>query len=171
MNYVIRYPRKRGKRQLFHVIVVVFFVFFAGCIESISRKASDLESPEIYCGVLKDYYFDKNKIRGFATWRAVIKKDNAGLNRRIFLVGDSYILNSNALSANDIGSEACVEFLENILPAKHPFISQISINGNKRLSSDVVKDNYLRPLSVFDKTMVVLSFLIGFCLLIQPGRG
>tara|TARA_R110001592_G_scaffold188517_2_gene433855 strand:- start:962 stop:1477 length:516 start_codon:yes stop_codon:yes gene_type:complete len=167
MKYKIKYPPTKNKRQAFLVVSAIFLIFFAGYLESILRDKSDLENLKVYCGKVDKYYFDKRKIRGFATWRVVIKEKMESLKSKTFLVGEPYILKNDALSVNDIGKGICINYLTNIIPIKESFIVQIYINGNSRLDHNDVQIAYLSPPSILDKSMAVIFFILGLLLLIQ----
>jgi len=170
MRVVYEFPKKGFKRNTIFTILMLMGYFLINIADAYLRSETDLISPEKYCGIVDKYYFDTKKIRGFSTWRVVIKGNAVTKEKKRFLVGSAYILDSKALTEFDIGRNICISYIPNLLSLLEPTIVQISIEKQKKLNPLIVRKHYLSPSLTIDKPILLILLILLTLLILRIER-
>ena len=149
-------PRTPISKALFPVLLGALLILNLSTIEKLISSRDDLNYPNKYCGSLVSYGLDMNKIRGFATWRVTLQRQDG--DRRVFKVGDDYV--HSKINGYEMmpGTKICISYITRVTSIDYPFITQISIKGDELLEKNDVVNAYLKPVYWLDYLILLSTF-------------
>jgi hypothetical protein len=153
----ILYPVGPIKKALIPIFIGFSIFLSLAEFESSLRYPDDFLNQKETCGELVSYYYDTKKIRGFTTWRLVVRSDQFG--EEVYKVGGEYI--QSVMKSDDmvLGSPICVRYIPMIVSFDHPFISQIVLDGVEILNNENVISEYMKPTSLLMKYFLMISII------------
>ncbi len=124
------------------------------------RTEERFEQRETICGVLDDYYHDRERAkiaRGSSSWHLVLSVDKVKHDFKINSFYDDYYLEGIKES---VGMSTCVEFIPGLFDAGGMFITNVIVLGEKYFNENEVKERYLSPISYSVIVTMVISVVV-----------
>ncbi|MEY8241103.1 MAG: hypothetical protein RPT25_12225 [Cycloclasticus sp.] len=166
MGIKIQYPAA-GEFQHFLLLVSIGVGLLAmlDIVDYIMRDEESFYNRKEYCGVISDYYHDRDRkgSKGHATWRLVVENQDS---RKMYAVGFGYIQNNIEFDQFRVGAKICVEVIPTITEFDYAFVSQIEISGINFLDSEGVRKQFFE-LKAHIFWFLGFSCALGFCVLIK----
>ncbi|MDO6685893.1 MULTISPECIES: hypothetical protein [unclassified Agarivorans] len=161
------FPPKGFKRTAFYFGIILLVTLMGPSTSGLFRTEESLQQRETVCGILKDYYHDREKqsiARGSSSWHLILSVNKVRHDFKINSVIDRHLSNFKA----NVGANACVEFIPGIFDTNGMFITNVILRSEKYLNEEEVKKIYLAPISFIVILSMCFSVTLIFVTTIRP---
>ncbi|GDY24221.1 hypothetical protein AHAT_01110 [Agarivorans sp. Toyoura001] len=158
MNF--EFPPKGFKRTFFYFGCILLLTMMKPSTSGLFRTEESFEQRETICGVLDDYYHDREKpniARGSSSWHLVL---SVGKVRHDFKMNSFYHEHYLGGIKESVGVNACVEFIPGFFDADGMFITNLIILGEEYFEKNEVKERYFSPVSSFVIIIMIFSVIV-----------